>query len=154
MDQMRRSDRQMADDKALQLLQGAEYGVLTTIGEDGYPYGVPISFAYHAGCLYFHSATEGKKLRNIAFNPKIQFVVVGDTEVLDSKFSTNYESVMAFGSAEEITEPEEKFKALMLLVEKYSPGFEMPGEAYARRSGHQTRIIRMKIEHITGKERH
>lgn len=154
MDQMRRNDRQMADDKALQLLTGAEYGILTTIGEDGYPYGVPISFAYREGYLYFHCATEGKKLRNIAFNPKIQFVVVGDTEVLDSKFSTNYESVMAFGLAEEICEPDEKIKALMLLVEKYSPGFEMPGEAYAKRSGHQTRIIRMKIEHITGKERH
>lgn len=154
MDQMRRSDRQMANDKALQLLQGAEYGILTTTGEDGYPYGVPISFAYQEGYLYFHSATEGKKLRNIAFNPKVQFVIVGDTEVLDSKFSTNYESVMAFGIAEEITEPEDKIKALMLLVEKYSPGFEMPGEAYARRSGHQTRIIRMKIEHLTGKERH
>lgn len=154
MDQMRRSDRQMADDKALELLQKAEYGVLTTIGEDGYPYGVPISFAYREGFLYFHSATEGKKLRNIAFCPKIQFVVVGDTEVLDSKFSTNYESVMAFGTAEEITDPEEKIKALMGLVEKYSPGFEMPGEAYAKRSGNQTRIIRMKIEHLTGKERH
>lgn len=154
MDQMRRSDRQMSEDQALKLLAEGEYGILTTIGEDGFPYGVPISYAYSAGHLYFHSATEGKKLRNIAFNPKIQFVVVGETEVLDSKFSTNFESVMAFGTAEEITEPEAKIKALMLLVEKYSPGFEASGEAYAKGSGHKTRVIRMKIEHVTGKERH
>ncbi len=84
------------------------------MGEDGFPYGVPISYVYNSGHLYFHSAMEGKKLRNIAFNPKIQFVVVGDTEVLDSKFSTNYESVMAFGTAEEIIDSEEKIRALML----------------------------------------
>ena len=154
MDQMRRSDRQMSEDKAVALLEKGEYGVLTTIGEEGYPYGVPISYVYSEGCLYFHSATEGKKLRNIAFNPKVQFVVVGDTEVLSNKFSTNYESAMVFGTAEEISEPEEKIKALMLIVQKYSPGFEMPGEAYARKSGHETRIIKVTIEHLSGKERH
>lgn len=153
MDQMRRSDRQMSVEKAAALLTKGEYGILNTQGEDGYPYGVPVSYVYKDGFLYFHSAREGKKLRNIGFHEKVSFVVVGETCVQGEQFTTAYESVMAFGIAKEITEIEDKVKGLMLLVEKYSPGFEIPGEAYARRAVDQTKVFQMTIEHMTGKER-
>lgn len=153
MEKMRKSDRQMSDEKATKVLSEAVYGILSTVGEDGYPYGIPVNFALVNNILYFHCATEGKKLRNIEYNPKVSFVAVGENKVLAEQFSMHYESVMAFGKASEVIDVEEKVQVLMLLVNKYSKAFEMPGEAYARRAVDKTRIYQMEIEHMSGKER-
>lgn len=153
MEKMRKSNRQMTDEKALKVLSDAVYGILSTVGEDGYPYGVPVNFALVNHRLYFHCATEGKKLRNIDYNPKVSFVAIGENEVLAEQFSMYYESVMAFGKATEVIDLEEKVQVLMLLVKKYSKAFEMPGEAYARRAVDKTRVYQMEIEHMSGKER-
>jgi nitroimidazol reductase NimA-like FMN-containing flavoprotein (pyridoxamine 5'-phosphate oxidase superfamily) len=153
MEKMRRSDRQMSEEKAIKVLSDAVYGILSTVGEDGYPYGVPVNFALVNNRLYFHCAVEGKKLRNIAFNPKVSFVAMGENEVLAEQFSMSYESVMAFGKASEVIDVEEKVQVLMLLVKKYSKSFEMPGETYARRAVDKTRIYEIEIEHMSGKER-
>lgn len=153
MEKMRKIERQMADEKAVEILSNGIYGILSTIGEDGYPYGVPMNYFMANEKLYFHCATEGKKLRNLAFNPKASFVVMGENKVLAEQFSMSFESVMAFGSVSEIVEQEEKVQALMGLVGKYSKSFEIPGEAYARRAVDKTRVYQMTIEHISGKER-
>jgi hypothetical protein len=153
MDQMRRSDRKMSDEKALQVLKESVYGILSTIGEDGYPYGVPVSYALSGQTLYFHCATEGKKLRNLAWQEKVSFAVVGQNEVLSKQFSMSFESVIVFGKSAELTDQTEKVAALMLLVNKYSPEYVTEGEAYARKAVGKTRIFKIDIEHICGKER-
>lgn len=153
MKAMRRSDRQMSEADALALLSQGEYGVLCLTEADGYPYGVPLSFAVKGNTIYMHCALEGKKLNCIQSSPKASLVVVGQTQVLPSKFSTAYESVMAFGSVTLVESETQKHEALMALVEKYSPGFEVPGDAYAKNSGHKTAVLAMTIEVITGKER-
>lgn len=153
MREMRRSDRQMSEAAALDLLARGEYGVLCFSEIEGYPYGVPISYAYKSGKLYMHSATEGKKLDAALKSITASLVVVGDTQVLPEKFSTAFESVVAFGKVRLVKEGPEKHEALMAFVDKYSPGFELPGEKYALGSGHKTTVIVIDVEHVTGKER-
>lgn len=153
MREMRRSDRQMSEASALSLLTKGEYGVLCFNEIEGFPYGVPISYAYKNGKIYMHSATEGKKLDAAKNSETASLVVVGQTKVLPEKFSTAFESVVAFGRVRLVTEGPEKHEALMALVEKYSPGFEMPGEKYALGSGHKTTVIVIDVSHVTGKER-
>lgn len=153
MREMRRSDRQMSEEAALALLIKGEYGILCFGEIEGYPYGVPISYAVKDGKIYMHSATEGKKLDAAKNSETASFVVVGETKVLPEKFSTAFESVVAFGKVRLVTEGPEKHEALMALVEKYSPGFEMPGEKYALGSGHKTTVMVIDIDHVTGKER-
>lgn len=150
---IRRSERQMPEADARQLLIKGEYGVLSTVDEAGWPYGVPVSYTVLENVIYFHFAVEGRKLENLAFNNKSAFTVVGRTEVLPSEFSTRYESVMAFGRTVEVGDPEEKMTALMALVSKYSSGFEVAGEAYANRAIGKLKLYKMTIEHMTGKER-
>ena len=41
--EMRRKDRKLDEQVAVSLLEHCEYAVLSTIGEDGNPYGIPIS---------------------------------------------------------------------------------------------------------------
>jgi nitroimidazol reductase NimA-like FMN-containing flavoprotein (pyridoxamine 5'-phosphate oxidase superfamily) len=91
------------------------------------------------------------KLENIAFNEKVCFTVVGRTEVLADKFSTKYESIIAFGTAKLSTDL--KLKALEEILRKYSSEFMEKGLQYVQTDHHKTDIYEITIEEITGKAR-
>lgn len=150
--QMRRKDRELDKEKSIELLKRSEYGILSTIGESGYCYGIPLNFVYFDNAIYFHCAKEGHKLENIRYNNKVSFTLVGKTEVIPEKFSTKYESVVVFGNAEEI-EGDEKEKALIALIEKYSPDFKEAGLEYIKRDKDRTIVIKILIEKVSGKGR-
>jgi nitroimidazol reductase NimA-like FMN-containing flavoprotein (pyridoxamine 5'-phosphate oxidase superfamily) len=67
--------------------------------------------------------------------------------------STEYESIILSGEATIVHREEERMKALLLLVEKYSSGFSAEGKAYAERSIMKTEIIRLDISEWSGKKR-
>lgn len=149
---MRRQDRKIDDTEAIRILEAGEYGILSTCGSNGYSYGVPISYAYSSGSIYFHCATEGQKLENIKHNNLVSFCVVGKIEPLPQDFAVNYESTIVFGKAVEIFE-EEKQAALEALVAKYSSAFTKEGLEYIRKAWDVTRLFKIEIEHMTGKAR-
>jgi nitroimidazol reductase NimA-like FMN-containing flavoprotein (pyridoxamine 5'-phosphate oxidase superfamily) len=149
---VRRADREINLNEAQELLYKGEYGVLSTVGKDGQPYGVPLSYACKNNCLYFHCAIDGHKLENIESNPKVSFCVVGNTRVLPGKFATEYESAVAFGVASEV-HGAERHNALVWLLEKYSPGFIEEGKKYIDVKDHATIVVKIAIEHLTGKAR-
>lgn len=139
-------------EEAEEILVSGQEGVLATVGEDGYPYATPLNYVYHNGSIYFHCALKGHKLDNISFNPKVSFCVYVDTELLPSKFSTKFRSVVVFGRAEEV-EGDEKKEALVALVHRFSPGHVPAGEKYIRNDMDKTRVIKINIEHKTAKGR-
>lgn len=149
---MRRMDKAMDEAAALELLKKCEYGVISTIGSDGYPYGVPVNYAYKDGIIYFHCATEGHKLDNIKENSKVSFCAVGNTKLIPDKFSTKYESVILFGNASIVEDDNEKKEALREIIKKYSPDFIESGEKYIASDFTKANIVKVKIEHITGKK--
>ncbi|KLE15416.1 pyridoxamine 5'-phosphate oxidase family protein [Clostridium sp. C8] len=149
---IRRSDRKIDRLEAIQLLKKCEYGVLSTMNENGYPYGVPLSYIYTNDSIYFHSALEGHKLENLKNNDKVSFCVVGQTNVLPDKFSTKYESVIIFGSAKEVFD-DEKNVVLLELINKYSPDYIEKGKIYIKNAGSKTKVIKVNIDHISGKAR-
>jgi uncharacterized protein len=149
---LRRSDRALGDEQAIEILQKGEYGILSTISPDGQPYGVPVSFAYVDHALYFHCAVEGHKLDNLAFNPRVSFCVVGATQVLPDQFATRYESAIAFGKAYELS-GDEKHAGLTELLKKYSADFMEKGEHYINNAIEKTRVFKIEIESLSGKAR-
>ena len=151
MREIRRKDRKISTDAAIELLAKCEYGVLSTVDSDGQPYGVPLSYAYQDNCIYFHSALAGHKIENIENNPSVSFCAIGDTNVLPSKFGTEYESVIIFGIASEI-HGTERYNALLSLLEKYSPEFIEEGKRYIDKKDKATKVIKIEIEHISGKK--
>lgn len=152
MHQMRLQDRKMDDHQARELLQNCEYGVLATVDGSGQPYGVPVNYVLVGNNLYFHSASEGHKLDNIAVNNKVCFTVVGRTKLLSNRFSTAYESVIAYGTAG-IVSGEEKVSALKALVEKYSSDFIPEGDEYIQKDKDITTVVKIEITHLAGKRR-
>ena len=63
--EMRRQDRKLTREEAETILRDGQYGILSTTGEDGYPYGVPVSYAYENGKIYFHGTCDGALTREI-----------------------------------------------------------------------------------------
>jgi len=150
--QLRRKDRAIPLTEAKRILQAGEYGVLSTASADGKPYGVPISYAYIEDSIYFHGAIEGQKITNLRNNNRISFCVVGKTQVLPSKFATNYESVIIRGEVLEIT-GDEKRQGLIFLLEKYAPGYIGKGLQYIKTTEGKTRVFKILVHSITGKAR-
>jgi len=148
--ELRRIDRKMDNEAAAQLLKNGEYGVLSTVGEDGCPYGVPVSYIYMDNNIYFHCAVEGQKLDNIKNNEKVSFCVVGETEVIPERFTTKYESVIAFGRAVEVLD-DERYEAFIGILEKYSSEHLEKGKLYIKNADTKTKIIKITIEKLTGK---
>ena len=147
--EMRRKEKQVTPPEAEAILQKGEYGILSTMGENGYPYGIPVNYAYENGIICFHCAKDtGHKLTNIKNHSQVCFTVVGATEILPAKFSTKYESAIAFGTAREASD---KRKSLMLLIEKYSPEFIEPGKKYIESALDKTDVYEIIVEHLTGK---
>lgn len=156
MREMRRKDRQLTEEEAMDVVRKGEYGVLATVGDDGKPYSVPLSYVLdeEKGALYFHgTAAGGQKMDNILANPSVCFTVVMDTEVLSAQFSTKYYSANVFGTAKVVEEEEEKKKALLLLVRKYAPDYEEQGRAYIERAIGAVAVVRLDVEQVTGKAR-
>ena len=152
MKPMRRKDREITVQEARELLDSCEYGVLSTVGTDGQPYGIPLSYVLRNNSIYFHCAFTGQKLDNIAANARVSFCVVGKTKLLPAKFATEYESAVAFGIASEVTETE-RLNALLWLLEKYSPDFITEGKQYIEQKDNATRTFKIEIQHISGKAR-
>jgi len=149
--EMRRSDRKTNDEQAIEILNKCSYGILSTISENGYPYGVPVNYVYNNGFIYFHcAANEGHKLKNINYNPNVCFTVVGNENIIPKKFTTSYECVIVFGKAEKIIGIE-KQKALEYIIDKYSSEFRDLGLKYISEAFDITDIIKITTEQITGK---
>ena len=150
--EIRRKDRVISEEETIRVIKNGIYGVLSTIGEDGYPYGVPVNYAFEDGCIYFHCAMGvGHKLKNIDFSDKICFTVVGDIEVLPDEFSMNYQSAVVFGKVVKVAE-EEKKPYLMYLIKKYSSEFMKEGTEYVAHC-EKASVYKIIPERISGKGR-
>ena len=150
---MRRKDREISEPEARQLLAQGEYGVLSTVSPDGAPYGVPLSYVYHQGEIFFHSAPEGRKVEYLAAGARASFCVVGATELLPEKFSTRYESAIASGRDPRARMATRRGRRSARLVEKYAPEFRPQGEEYIARAEDTTRVFALCVRHLTGKRR-
>ena len=151
--EMRRQDRKLDRAETEEILKNAVYGVLSTVGRDNRPYGIPLNFVYTGDRIYLHCAAEGQKLENIRANRTVSFCVVGEAVPLPDQFAMKYTSAIAYGVASEVG-GDEKLEALLALVAKYSPReYHEKGREYAARAFDKTAVIRIDIENITGKAR-
>ncbi len=153
--EMRRQDRQLTRPEAEEILAKGLYGVIAINAGDDYAYGVPFSYVYQNNKIYLHCALEGKKLTLLRRNNQVSFCVVSGAEPLPHKYSMKYQSVMAFGKAMEVNDKEEQLAALIALVEKYYTDQDHieKGKVKAAESLHKTLVIRIDLDHLTGKVR-
>jgi nitroimidazol reductase NimA-like FMN-containing flavoprotein (pyridoxamine 5'-phosphate oxidase superfamily) len=148
---MRRADKKMTAEQVESILTVASYGVLGLTLPSGYPYAVPVNYVYKDNAIYIHCAGEGQKLDAIRHSEKATFSIVHSENVIKSKFTTAFESVMVFGTAEIIEASHENAGPLALFIEKYSQDFKTEGMAYVESAAAKTTLIKLSIEHREGK---
>lgn len=149
--EMRRKDRETTTERAYEILKGSSYGVFTIQGDDGYPYGVPVNHVVVNNDIYFHAATEGKKYDSILQDNNCGFTTVLYNEVIPGSLTTKYASCICMGKAE-FLEGEEKYQALIEITKGHASEFMSKGMASIKANFERTSIIKIKIDHITGKE--
>ena len=150
---MRRKDRETTREEALMILDRASWGVLSAVDSSNNPYSIPLSLARDGDWLYFHCALEGRKLEIIRANPKACIAFVGNVEFPEEHFTAVYESAIVSGTAEEITNDEEKIHGLRIISERFTPNNMNAFDEEIKRMLSLTGVWKIHIDEITGKRR-
>lgn len=149
--EMRRNNQQLSTEECIAVLRRGTSGVLAVVGDGGYPYAIPLSYVYHDGALFFHGASVGHKLDAIRQNEKFSFCVIDHDEVIPEKLTTAFRSVIVFGKARILSDPTEIRAAAQILGQKYSPGLDAMVNREIEVYLNQMAVVRLEIEHMTGK---
>ena len=150
--EMRRKRQQLSDEESIGILQRATSGTLALLGDNGYPYAVPISYVYSDGKLYFHSAPDGHKVDAIKNHDKASFCVIDKDDVMPEKYTTLFRSVIVFGRIHIIEDETEKSAIARLLGNRYYPNHDEALQKEIEHGLSRMSGIRLDIEHLTGKE--
>lgn len=149
---MRRIRQQLSPEACVAALGRATAGVLSLHGDGGYPYGVPLSFVYNEGHLYFHSALRGHKVDAIHRDSKASFTVIDLDQVHPQQFTTYFRSVICFGRVRVVTDAAEKTRLAALLGQRYNPGDTRGLATEMAHAGAGMMMLDFTIDHMTGKE--
>ncbi len=149
---MRRSKQALGQAEIERILQCNTSGVLSLVDSNGYPYGVPLSYVYANGKIYFHSAKSGHKIDAVNHCNKATFCLVDKDDVKPEKYTTFYRSVIAFGKVEIVNDDEEALRAMQALGNKYYPHHDTELQQEIDKNANRFVIIKFEIEHITGKQ--
>ena len=148
---MRRTDKEVKDPGKLEEIIKKAFVLRIAMFDDSYPYLLPVNFGYQDGQFYFHSAPEGKKIDLIRRNNRVCFEVEADCGLLKAdspcKSSTSYASVVGFGRAIFLDDPQEKWRGLEIIFRHYtSDPFEVPLSSL-----NGLAVIRIEVASMTGK---
>ena len=150
--EMRRKRQQLSEEESISILKKSTAGTLALLGDNGYPYAVPISYVYADGKLYFHSALSGHKVDAIRNCDKASFCVIDKDDVHPEKYTTYFRSVIAFGRIHIIEDDQEKLETARMLGDRYNPNQEKALKMELEKGLSHMVMIRFDIEHLTGKE--
>jgi nitroimidazol reductase NimA-like FMN-containing flavoprotein (pyridoxamine 5'-phosphate oxidase superfamily) len=150
---MRRKEREITDRKEMEIILNEAQVLRLAMVDDGEPYLVAMNYAYADGCIYMHSAREGKKIDILKKDGRVAFQtdIGAEIVIFEEAFrcSTKYKSVYGKGRAVLIDEKGEKKKVLDCIMERYTgrTGLEYPDEVMDMMVA-----IRVNIETMTGKK--
>lgn len=150
--EMLRKKQQLSDEECIEILKQEPRGVLSVIGDDDYPYGMPLNHFYceSDGKLYFHSGKKGHKIDAMTRRDKASFCVYDQGFRREGEWALNIRSVIVFGRIEIVTDPDKICEIARLLSYKFTDD-EKYIEDEIKKSGPRTFMFALMPEHITGK---
>jgi nitroimidazol reductase NimA-like FMN-containing flavoprotein (pyridoxamine 5'-phosphate oxidase superfamily) len=155
--QLRRVDRAMSEQRAHAMLERAFSGRIATVGEDGYPYCMPLLHIWMDGEIYLHTGSARGHLRaNVEREPRVCFEIDEPDQVFDyGRFECDsglaYQSVIVFGKIRIVEERVGKQRFCEALMAKYGkPDTSRPKGFFPRIDA--ITVYAIAIERMTGKE--
>jgi hypothetical protein len=149
---MRRAKQALSFDECVEILKSEPRGVLSLLGDDGYPYGIPLTHWYceKDGKIYFHGSKSGHKIDALKACDKVSFCVYDKGYRRDGEWSLNIRSVVVFGRVRFVTETEKISEICTELCRKFTDDAD-----YIERElrGYAGAVLCLELtpEHITGK---
>lgn len=151
--EMRRKKQLLSNEESIEILKNGTSGVLALLGDNGYPYAVPMSYVYDNSKIYFHSAKSGHKTDAMRTCGKASFCVIAQDEIHPEEYTTYFKSVIAFGKIRILEGENEKRQAIEKLAMKYHPNDdEANRNQEIAREWNPLCMIELSVEHMTGKE--
>ena len=149
---MRRFKQQVTEERCIEILRNEWRGVLAVLGDDGYPYTVPMDFFYDEGDgkIYFHCAKEGHKLDAIGKCDKVSFCVMDTGFRKEGDWALNITSVVVFGRLRPVTDAAKTMEKVCALGRKYYPTAESVEHEWEH-AKNRVLCLELTIEHMTGK---
>lgn len=151
--EMRRKKQLLSCEESIEVLRRRTSGVLALLGDDDYPYAVPISYVYDGGRIFFHSAKAGHKIDAIRKCGKASFCVIDQDNIVPEEYTTYFRSVIAFGKVRILEDEKETREAIEKLALKYYPeDSEINRRRTIAREWTPLCIIEFSVEHLSGKQ--
>ncbi|MDO5294177.1 MAG: pyridoxamine 5'-phosphate oxidase family protein [bacterium] len=150
--EMRRKKQALSKQETLDIFERNTSGVLAVLGDEEYPYAVPLSYTYCDSKLYFHGAKSGHKLDAIQNHDKASFCIIDKDQIVPDEYTTYFRSAIAFGKIRILEEEAEKRAAIEKLAIKYTPNNEEGCMQEIAKEFKFLCMIELDIEHMTGKE--
>ena len=151
--EMARKKQQLTQEECLALLVREPRGVLSLLGDDGYPYGMPMNHWYNEedGKLYFHSGNSGHKIDALRRCGKASFCVMDSGYRKEGDWALNIKSVIVFGHIETVESREAALEITRKLSYKYTQDSDYI-ETEIRNCSNRLLVFALVPEHITGKQ--
>lgn len=149
---MRRKEKEIAEKSAIEAVIQKSIVCRVGMSDANIPYIVPLCFGYQDDAIYIHGALEGRKINILRKNQNVCFEFEINTGMVEAEnacgWGMKYQSVIGFGKASFLDDPEEKRKALKIIMNQYS---DRPFE-FSESSIHGTAVIKIEITSMTGKQ--
>jgi uncharacterized protein len=125
--------------------------------QDGQPYVIPTIHAREGETLVLHGARGNRTLRALGDGTRCCLTATLIDELVLARaalhHSLNYRSVMVLGTAREVTDPDEKGRALRAVIEHVAPGRSDEVRGPDATDLRSTKVLTMEIEEASAKVR-
>lgn len=150
---MRRKDKEITDVAVMKKIKSATY-VTLALCMDNKPYLLSLSHGYDEkpNCIYFHCATEGKKLTYLKSNNIVWGQALLDYGYAEGECNHLYASVHFSGKATFINKLDEKLKAIECMMRKLDRNPEALIARLNPEKLNQTTIARIDLDYMSGKK--
>lgn len=150
--EMRRFKQEISKSECIEVLTNSKRGVLSLIGDNGYPYGVPLDHWYceEDNRLYFHCAKVGHKMDAIKACDKASYCTYDEGYRKEGEWALNIKSVIIFGRVKLVDDEEKARKICTHLVKKFTDDKEYL-EKELKTASSRVQCIELIPEHMTGK---
>ena len=149
---MRRFRQQVSTEECIRVLTEEKRGVLSMLGDNGYPYGIPMNHWYdpEGGKLYFHGAKTGHKIDSITKHDKVSYCVFDAGFRKEGEWALNVTSVVVFGRISPVTDENKIRQIGEHLLRKFTDDAEYI-QKEVRDALPRAQCLELTIDHMTGK---
>lgn len=147
-----RKNKKLSMEECVQVLKSEKRGVLSVVGDDNYPYGMPMNHFYNEedGKIYFHCGNVGHRLDALKKNSKVSFCAYDEGYKKEGHWALNVKSVIVFGKITIVDDIDRIIDITTKLSHKFTQDEEYIKNEIENHA-HRTLLLELTPEHICGK---